>query len=120
MKVVVAGGRDVTDPKLVAEAIEASGFEVTELVSGGARGVDKLAEAWADARGIEVSVWEADWKAFGKAAGPMRNREMAEYGEALVLIPTGGPGSLSMLREWQKADPTRPTYIHPTPAGTKF
>ena len=47
MRVIVAGSRGITDPNVVATAIAASGFQVTELVSGTARGADQLGEAWA-------------------------------------------------------------------------
>ncbi len=49
--------------------------EVT-LVVGGAVGVDIYAENWAIARGVPVEVHKADWKKYGRAAGPIRNREM--------------------------------------------
>ena len=112
MRVIVAGGREVTDPALVAKAIEASGFEITELVSGGARGVDALGEAWALAHGLPVRIFRADWKKHGRKAGPLRNREMAAYAEALIAIPTGGPGTQNMIKEAWLAK--RPQYIHTT------
>lgn len=45
MKVVIAGSRTILDSSVIAEAIDKSGFEITEIVSGGAQGVDRLAEA---------------------------------------------------------------------------
>jgi len=47
MRVIVAGSRGIDDPNVVATAIAASGFHVTEVVSGTAHGVDQLGEAWA-------------------------------------------------------------------------
>ena len=59
MKVIVAGSRDVTDFNLVKEIIESTlkayNIEITELVHGGARGVDAMAKLWAAKRNI-VSV----------------------------------------------------------------
>ena len=52
---------------------------VVEVVSGGAKGADALGERWAKERGIPVRQFPADWKKHGKAAGPLRNREMARY-----------------------------------------
>jgi hypothetical protein len=88
------------DPRLVEAAVEASGFPVTEVVSGGAQGIDLLGEEWAHARGIPVRRFPADWESLGRGAGHARNAEMAAYGDALVLVWDGmSPGSRSMLAQ---------------------
>ena len=89
MKVVIAGSRQVTDQIFVISAIERSGFQIKEVVSGGARGVDKLADKWASDNAIPVKVFESDWERYGKAAGPIRNKMMAEYADALIAIWDG-------------------------------
>ena len=90
MRVIVAGSRGIMNGRLVREAIVASGFAITEVVSGNARGVDRIAEAWARTRGIPVKrfpVTADDWHEKGPAAGPIRNRRMASYvGEGGGLI----------------------------------
>jgi hypothetical protein len=48
MKTIVAGLRTVTDPDLMADAINASRFDISEVVNGGAPGVGTLAEEWAE------------------------------------------------------------------------
>jgi hypothetical protein len=71
-----------------------------EFVSGGAAGVDRHGELWARRHGYRVRVFPADWKAHGKAAGPIRNRQMAEYATHLVAIWDGeSRGTASMIRE---------------------
>ena len=47
MKVIIAGSRDITDYSLVCRAISESKFDITEVISGTARGVDTLGEKWA-------------------------------------------------------------------------
>lgn len=97
MKVVIAGSRDITDKDLVRAAIQACDFEITELIHGGCRGVDAIAhDLW---EGIgPIKVFPADWKTYGRKAGPIRNREMAEYGEALLAIWDGkSRGTLNMI-----------------------
>ena len=89
MKTIIAGSRDVDSPTIVADAVEASGFTVTEVVSGAARGVDTLGEQWAADNDILVLRFPADWKRYGRAAGPKRNEQMAEYAEALIAIWDG-------------------------------
>jgi hypothetical protein len=104
MKVIVAGSRWVEDFDIVKQAIEASGFEVTEVVSGVARGVDTLGENWAEANDIPVKRFPALWSKldvpgavirsntngkYNAAAGGIRNGQMAEYGDALVSVWDG-------------------------------
>lgn len=100
MKVIIAGGRNITSYAAVLNAIAASGWrdEITEVVCGMASGVDLLGKRWAINSGIPVRLVPADWKIYGKAAGPMRNEMMAHYANALILIWDGkSKGSANML-----------------------
>jgi YspA, cpYpsA-related SLOG family len=103
MRVIVAGSRGIEDPKLVADAIKESGFDITELVSGAcSRGMDALGEKWAFLNGIPIKRFAADWgnQKLGKRAGHVRNREMAKYGEALAAVwDKKSPGTLNMIHE---------------------
>ncbi len=89
MKTIIAGSRSIHDRKIVEEAIKASGFTITEVVSGGARGVDAVGECWARDNNIPLKRFLAKWHVQGKRAGPIRNGEMAEYAEALIAIWDG-------------------------------
>lgn len=100
MKLIVAGGRDYKGN--VARWIDFAEIEVTEVVSGGATGADRLGEEYAEARGIPVRHFIPNWKDYGRAAGPMRNKEMAEYADAVALF-AGGKGTDSMYQEAKKA-----------------
>lgn len=98
MIVIIAGSRHITDMAILVEAIKASGFEITCVVSGCGRGVDELGERWAAYNSISIKRFSADWEEYGKAAGPIRNAEMAEVADALIAIP--GPesrGTLNMI-----------------------
>jgi len=104
MKVIIAGSRNIGNYKLVKRVVELSDFDITEVVSGECRGVDKLGEKWAEENGIPIKSFPANWERYGKAAGPMRNAEMAEYADSLILIwnPKVSRGSRSMYKEAQK------------------
>lgn len=103
MKTIVAGSRDITEFYIVKQAIEDSGFEITELVSGGARGVDRLGEKYARDHNIPIKQFIPDWDGLGKKAGHVRNAEMADYADALVAIWDGvSKGTAGMI-----ADATR-------------
>jgi hypothetical protein len=103
VKVIIAGGRNILDPMLVEMATERFVREygpITEVVCGGARGVDWLGERWARRNRKPVKHFPADWKHMGRRAGPYRNEQMAKYADALILIWDGeSRGSGHMLRE---------------------
>jgi predicted Rossmann fold nucleotide-binding protein DprA/Smf involved in DNA uptake len=103
MRVIIAGSRSIVNAEVVANAVEASGYSVTEVISGGARGVDGLGEKWGLDRGIPVRRIEPDWKVFKRGAGPQRNREMANVADALVAIWDGkSRGTADMIRTARK------------------
>ena len=99
MKVIVAGSRDliVTVDAIRAEA-DRTGWAITEVVSGAAPGVDRCGEDFARYYQHGLRKFPADWKAHGKAAGSLRNKEMADYADAALVFcrdrPT--PGSSNM------------------------
>src|ERR1700733_13017187 len=93
MKVIIAGSRDLTDPKLVEQAIESSGFQISEVVCGMQRGVDMMGKNWGDKNHIPVIPFPADWSKYKLGAGPIRNRQMANYADALIAIRFGGEAS---------------------------
>ena len=89
MKVIIAGSRSIINYRAVRSAIERVGIEITEVVSGTARGVDKLGERWAAENNIPIKRFPADWNKHDKRAGYLRNVEMAEYADALIAIWDG-------------------------------
>lgn len=98
MRVIIAGGREIEDYDAVSRAISDSKFDVSLVVSGGCRGVDRCGERWAKAHGVPMRRYRADWANHGKAAGPIRNFDMASNADALVLVWSGmSPGSANML-----------------------
>ncbi len=98
MKTIIAGGRDFKPTEAHFRYLDdcRDALPITEVVSGGAKGADEFGEAWAASRGVPVERFPADWAAYGKAAGPMRNAEMAAYADALIAFP-GGRGTASMI-----------------------
>lgn len=121
MKVIVAGSREITDYELVKKAIQDSGFQVTEIISGGARGVDSLGERYAKELNLPCEVISADWDVYGKAAGYIRNEKMAKRGEALVAIWDGkSKGTRNMINIAQKNNlkmSVKRTDLPPLPLG---
>jgi hypothetical protein len=101
MKVIIAGSRNITGPlELIPIAIRASHYDVTEIVSGAASGVDSLAEEYAILNKIRLTrfpVSSFEW-AKGRDAGLRRNERMAKYADALIAIWDGqSPGTNHMI-----------------------
>lgn len=89
MKTIIAGSRDINIYGTLLDAIEASEFEITEVLSGRANGVDKLGELWATLARVPISYYPADWDTYGKSAGYRRNAEMVKDAEALIAVWDG-------------------------------
>jgi len=104
MKVIIAGSRHIENYEALKALIEATGWDIKEVVSGGCRGVDMMGEQWAGEQGIAVRHFVADWAQYGREAGELRNREMARYADGLILLwDAKSPGASCMMREAAKA-----------------
>ncbi len=89
MKVIIAGCRDFNDYNFLKREIDKMNLPITEIVSGGARGVDTLGEKYANELEIPIKRFPANWDLYGKSAGPIRNKEMAKYGNYLIAFWDG-------------------------------
>jgi len=103
LKVIVAGSRTIGEYNVVKDILDSFPYTIGEVVCGCAKGVDLLGETWAIENKIDVEYFQADWSTYGRSAGPIRNRQMADYADALVLIWDGkSKGSANMLAEANK------------------
>lgn len=103
MRCIIAGSRYVHNYEHVVQAVKASKFPIDVVVSGGANGADQLGEKYALEWSLPVRVFNADWAKHGRAAGPIRNREMAENADALIAIWDGrSRGTKNMIKEASK------------------
>lgn len=130
-KVIIAGGRELTDEKLVEDAIKASGFEIEEVVCGKAPGIDTVGENWAKKNKVKIKPFPAEWdnlelpgatpksrynkwkkreEIYNSSAGFYRNGLMAKYAECLIAIPGEGGGTKDMI-EKAKAEGLE-IYVH--------
>jgi hypothetical protein len=90
-KVIVAGGRDFNDYKLLTAKCDnyLINKNNVEIVSGAAKGADSLAIKYANERGYALKIFTPDWSTFGKRAGYLRNEEMGNYADALIAFWDG-------------------------------
>ena len=85
MKLAIIGSRGITDIDLSALV----GDEVTEIVSGGAKGIDSLAAEYAEQNQIKLTVFLPDYKKFGRGAPIKRNYEIVDYSDEVLAIWDG-------------------------------
>jgi hypothetical protein len=112
MRVVIAGSRTITDFDSVITLLTDISrlIEVSSVLNGMCpTGVDALALCWANECNIPVIKFPADWKAYGRAAGPLRNKQMAKEADCGVVIWDGvSKGSKNMIQELKKLG--KPVY----------
>ena len=91
MKVIVAGTRDFYDYELLEYKLNRLlvNLKDVEIVSGNAGGADSLGERYALEHELKLTKFPADWTKYGKRAGYIRNKQMAEYAQCLVAFWDG-------------------------------
>ena len=95
---IIAGSRSFGNYSLLCKTIDFLFPHPITVVSGHARGADKLGEAYALSKGYDVKVMPADWDKYGKSAGYKRNKNMADISDALVAFWDGkSRGTMHMI-----------------------
>lgn len=111
MKIIIAGSRGINSIEEIYSAVQKSKFNVSEVVSGGARGVDLLGEVYARKENKNIKRFPAEWDKFGKSAGYKRNTQMAEYSDGLIAIWDGkSSGTKHMIDEMRKRN--KKVFVH--------
>lgn len=112
---IICGGRALRDQQWAFDRLdEIDGAEQIEfVVEGGQRsyergrmvgGADFFACRWANMRGRGIATVEAEWRVYGRRAGPMRNgRMLREFMPARVIALPGGSGTADMIRQAKRA-----------------
>jgi major membrane immunogen (membrane-anchored lipoprotein) len=90
MKIIIAGSRLFDNYEMLCEFcdfyLKNKSNDEIEIVSGTANGADKLGEKYAQERGYKLKQFPANWEKYKKSAGYIRNKEMAEYADALIAF----------------------------------
>ena len=101
MKVIIAGSRGFTDYKILydfCDYIIGEPEDEVEIVSGTAKGADKLGERYAKDKKYKLKEFPANWEEHGKSAGYRRNFEMAKYADLLIAFHDGeSKGTQNMI-----------------------
>jgi predicted Rossmann fold nucleotide-binding protein DprA/Smf involved in DNA uptake len=89
MKTAVVGTRTFDDYQALKKTLDNLKNKPTEIISGGARGADALAERYAMEYNLPMTIIEANWNLHGKSAGPIRNLLIVEACEQVVAMWNG-------------------------------
>ena len=104
MKIAIIGSRSLTDYELFKAKCDTilSNSESITIISGGARGTDRLAEKYAAEKSIPILVYKANWDLHGKRAGMKRNVLMLNDCTHVIAFWDGNsPGTLHMISQAQ-------------------
>jgi predicted Rossmann fold nucleotide-binding protein DprA/Smf involved in DNA uptake len=102
MKTAIIGSRTITDYEALKQALQ--GELITEVVSGGASGVDAMAEQWAREHNKPVTIIKPDYARYGKAAPMVRNSEIIKMAAKLIAFWDGeSKGTLATVNMAKKA-----------------
>lgn len=105
-RVLVCGGRNYNNKKLVYQVLDAShtSQSIACIIHGKARGADSLAAQWARDHNIKEEPYPADWGRRGRSAGFIRNQQMIDEGRPDVVYAfPGGTGTKDMCQRAYKA-----------------
>lgn len=138
-KTLIVGSREITDYELVEKAIKESGFKISEIISGGAKGADTLAEKYAKQNKIKIKVFKPDWdnieaegakvkerinpwtkevEKYNCMAGFQRNSEMVNYGEQCIALQVEDTsGTQDTIKKCQEKG--IPVFIYPPKSEQK-
>lgn len=85
MKLLIAGSRNLTDIDLEKYIPN----DVELIISGGAKGIDTLAENYADKKGISKLIMRPKYELYGKGAPLKRNEEMIKIADQVLVFWDG-------------------------------
>jgi len=91
MKIIIAGSRGFTNYNILKKYLDTiiENMDIEEIVSGGARGVDRLGERYAHENNITLKIFPAEWNTYGRSAGYKRNALMGNYADGVIAIWDG-------------------------------
>lgn len=105
MRTAIVGSRGFEDYPYMVECLDNHPVPITKIISGGAKGADKLAEKYAQERGIPVETYLPDYGHYGKTAPLKRNIQIVEASEQLIAFWDGkSRGTSFTINEARKRD----------------
>ena len=104
-RIAVVGSRDFRNYKQVCEALDSILYRGDSLVSGGAVGVDSMAQRYAKERGFSILIFYPDYAHYGRGATFVRNKEIVENSDRILAFYARGrfqQGGTANTAEWAR------------------
>lgn len=86
IKLLIAGSREYDDYEFLEKAVRDLKTPIDYIISGTARGADKLGERYAMENNIDIMKFPADWNSYGKKAGYIRNEQMGKTCDLALIF----------------------------------
>ena len=106
-KVIVAGSRDITDVQFVHDQLDNyfhDRLQDIEIVTGMARGPDRIAYGYANKHDLPKYEFYPDWNRHGNRAGFLRNVQMADFADELIAFWDGrSKGTRHMIQQAERS-----------------
>lgn len=108
-RVIICGSREFDNKGLCFAKLDEilSKYENVEIISGQSKGADLFGEEYAQLHSLKMTIFPANWKRYGKTAGPIRNKAMLMYAleaETIVIAFWNGSsrGTKNMIEQAEK------------------
>jgi homoserine dehydrogenase len=117
IKVLVCGDRHWKDQIFIDKVLDVMKDQIGTIIEGEANGADKMGRVWAEKNDKRVEPYPANWEKFGKAAGPIRNKQMLDEGKPDMVIAfhddlENSRGTKNMVEQSRKRGITVVTVNH--------
>ena len=101
-KLAIVGSRNYNNFEEFSKTIDKY-LPISEIISGGCRGTDLMAKRYAMQNKINYKEFPADWKRYGKAAGPIRNKLIVDASDAVIaFLSPSSKGTLNSINYAKK------------------
>ena len=98
MRVAIVGSRNI-----MVENFDKYVSKDDEIVSGGAKGVDRCAAQYANKNGIKLTEFLPEYELYGRGAPIVRNKKIVDYADKIIVFWDGSSkGSLSVIKYAEK------------------
>lgn len=104
-RIVIGGYRNFNNYDVFKDFVDSCIGKETEItiLSGHCKGADLMAERYAKEKGFALEIYPADWQKYGRAAGPIRNKQMVENADTVIaFVSESASGTKNLIGNAKK------------------